>query len=1635
MKRFWNRKEETPEAADPKQRSAWRKTFRWLRNLLFWPIILLFLLYFILQLDFVQQWVQNRVEASLEKKLQAEVAIKKVRFPFFSEITLEGLYIQGLQQDTLLYSEYLQADINLNPYSLIVNGLVVNKIDLQHAAINLKRQVGEEQNNLQIYLERLFPDKQDRENGNTFQLDLREVHLQDIRFNKLDSVKGNLLSIELNEGILGFSEFNLPDKYIYLDYLRLDQPDVTIEDFEAFPLTEPDTTEVDYRPLVRELREDTVFLTVRIDNFELIDGDFQLDNYRKAPERIPIPDVIDYRHLDVSDININFRNFVFDENLNFEGQVKDFSCKESSGFVLENLTASDAVVTPRGVQLNDVLIKTQYSEIGDTLTFSFREYQDFTDFNNRVFIDGKLNNAKIALRDVIFFASGLKQNTFFRENQYESMQFGGRLSGRINGLRGNDLNIRLTDGSLFRGNFRSRNLAVKDEEYIEFKIDRLNTSVKTFEKLIPRLDLPSSFDRLGNLSFNGSFVGFFTNFVAYGFLDSELGQAEMDLNLNLTEGREKAIYTGGLTLTDFDLGGWLNNRDFGKMTIKSYIEDGRGLTGETVDAKLKADVLEFSFLDYTYQDAAFNGTLNKNLLDGSFVISDDNIDFTFNGKLNFKEKTNNYVFDASINRLALKELNIVKKDYVLSGQVDINLEQDSLSNITGNSIITNLEMIDVENNKKTISEIYGFSTIDSTTNRRELIIRSDILDGNIEGSFNIEQIPDLFLQYLKRNHPDAARRLGIKAKELPPEQFFEWDFNLKNTNGLQVLIAPKLGELEDVRFTGFYSNRNDSLRAELIVPSLVLDKLRFERIAMFLEAEKDEGKLDFSIEETILNDKERLEPIKVISLFYKDTGLFALNYNSTASSIFDQVNLEGSIVPYDSTQYEIHLDQSNLTLLKDLWLINNENSIRISKDSLVINNFKLVNKEQTIELKSTGKNGLDVLVNNAEFDLINSLIDFEPITFGGRYRFQGKIGNLFKMQNINLALESDTLLMNNDDWGAFNVNAFANDLKSPLITSIRLDKDTSQLRAEGIFNISGKEDQQASIEEQPRYFDYHLDIYGFPIALAEYFIGNTISDTKGSFGASLKLTGLVNKPNIEGEVVLRNGEVTVNYLKTRYFFDKAVAVVDNRLFDLTETIIKDELGNSAILSKGIRHDHLRDFGFDAELQTPKLLALNTGKEDNKLFYGQAFGSGLIQFSGSFARPNIYINASVGDNTKIIIPLDRGETAGELDFIKFVDKSKIVVEPDANQAELPKIPKGVKLEMDLDILEEAAVELIFDEQAGDIIQGSGRGNLQIIVPRTGDFEMFGNYVIEQGDYLFTLYNLVNKKFEVRRGGTISWTGDPFGARIDLEATYSNVNASVAPFIQEYLVNEREEVQSDAKRTTKVDLKMFLQGELMQPQITFDIDLPELVGRIDNYANNKIDLLKRDQNELYKQVFGLIALGQFLPTEYDFKGAGNEIIYNTLSEFVSNQLSLLITELFSEFIGDGSALSGIDFDIRYDRSRTASVDGRDVNLGEELEIRLRQDFFNDRLSVVVGGNIDIGGNLSAQPRGANGTFFGNDLIIEYVLNRNRSLKLKLYQRLEPDIGGGRRLQIGTGISFRKEFNSFGEFLRSFRKDVKK
>ena len=98
-----------------------------------------------------------------------------------------------------------------------------------------------------------------------------------------------------------------------------------------------------------------------------------------------------------------------------------------------------------------------------------------------------------------------------------------------------------------------------------------------------------------------------------------------------------------------------------------------------------------------------------------------------------------------------------------------------------------------------------------------------------------------------------------------------------------------------------------------------------------------------------------------------------------------------------------------------------------------------------------------------------------------------------------------------------------------------------------------------------------------------------------------------------------------------------------------------------------------------------------------------------------------------------------------------------------------------MELEVEITPDAVVQLIFDPKVGDIIETSGRGDLRIMLDQSSGFRMFGDVELQKGDYLFTLQNVINKRFQIEPGGKINFNGSPTNATIDLNAIYTTRTA--------------------------------------------------------------------------------------------------------------------------------------------------------------------------------------------------------------------------------------------------------------------
>ncbi len=1688
---------ETP--TPPKKRTFLRRVGRVVKWLVLTIITLFLIIAFSLRLPAVQNWVIDETTTQLSNKLHTTVKIGSFSLDFFDELSVRNLYVgnQNAPNDTLLNIGALRVDIN---YLDLAWGIVqLDYVGIGDATVRIGREEGQYDDNFQFIIDAFDPPKPP--SGKPAQQpDFRfaQIHLRNIDFIKDDKVRGQRFDIQLDAADVHTNIMNLPNKIMDLRSVEIHQPKFKITETNSKPLpprpprylANKHVLNVFYfldlgsyfHPLPLLLRREkvatlneiiaetpltppqyrTVFGTkieekpfrFSIGSVAIEDGKFRNDNFFRAPKMLLPDSLLDFDHCQVADFNAYIHNFLFTKE-EYTGVVDGISFNESSGFKLTQLSVGDAKVTPTKTELFGLQIVTPYSAVGDTFIMNYPNgYLSFHDFNNEVEMDARIHASKVLINDIMTFAPPLETNPFFRQNRDKYARIEATVKGIVNKLNVEPFDIQLGDGFAAKGMFRSRDLNNPEGTILNLKLDNLQTNMPSLRQLIPDFKPAATFDQLGTLNFQGRFDGFTHSFVADGKLQTAIGNAAMNLQLKAAEDSVTAFYHGDLALDQFDIGAFTQNPDLGKVSLKTTILKGRGMTLEKLNMDLIATVDNFQFKKYDYKNLKLSGNLSRKQFNGQFESRDPNVDFTFDGMVDFASEVPIFRFESDIRQVNFLNLNLLKQDLAASGKLKLNLTGKSIGDMAGTINARNLLIVKDKIEKYALDTLSVISDFEVLTTRSPLgnnhffSVYSDILTAEMEGIFNFEDIPKAFCQLFEKYHPRFAADLGMNFWKKDPlsnfgiqkgngsssgfsipqypnipisqypnppiPQVFDFRIDISNSKNWTKFFDNKLDTLKEIAIKGSFDNTNDAYKWDIRTPETHLyDNVKIVEFRSKGIARNEVIEWDVQTYNVVVGGKQDFQDILITNLVVGDTvevGLISEHFSPSLR--LDTVQLNAFVSREDSA-YRISFgtkQNSRLKISGDFWDIDRDNFFLIANNELKVDNFELTNLDRSIQLRSYGKRGLSAFLNNFDLAYVNRLMgDDDRFTLGGRYRIFGAIEDIFKGDNFGVIGMIDTLMVKGENRGNLRVEAVGTNLKSPIKANVVLTTDSSKINIDGFYYPSVFEQHPANG------LDATISLENVPFKTLKLLITEGASDFKGRLDGSAHVEGKLTELNTTGAVRLRNVGVTIDYLRLPLLVKDEVLKITNTQFDATGGKIYDPLGNVATVTGGLTHNRFLDFGLNVRVASKNFMFMNTTRDDNPLFYGKAIGSGDVQFSRDFLQTDLKIRAKAGKGTTITFPFASEQTASDVGFVVFKNKNQSNTE---GPIESPKVKelRGLSLDMDLSMTPDAEMNLIFDEIAGDNIKSRGTGDFQIKIPRGGSVEMSGEYRIEQGDYLFTLFRVINKKFAIKRGGVIRWNGTPFDATMALDAEY-NVTAAPYNFIAQYIQNTS--LEQESRKVTPIALALNLTGPLLKPDINFNMAFPNLQGQLKGYVESNLTVLRQDQNELNRQVFGLIALGGFLPTNNaDIGGNLRSGSLNTATETASNIVSSLLSKLVSEYV------TGLDVQLGYNEYQYDAVNG----VGGR-QFRFRSSYtVNDKFTVSGGVGVESG-NVQSN----NNVFVGGDFIVDWAFSEDRRLKLRLSYTRDQVIEGPRD-KPAAGLRFRQEFDSIDEFMESLRRQPK-
>ncbi len=741
-----------------------------------------------------------------------------------------------------------------------------------------------------------------------------------------------------------------------------------------------------------------------------------------------------------------------------------------------------------------------------------------------------------------------------------------------------------------------------------------------------------------------------------------------------------------------------------------------------------------------------------------------------------------------------------------------------------------------------------------------------------------------------------------------------------------------------------------------------------------------------------------------------DFGLDADHVGQT-----NNIRLKGG-VDFSKDSTTITMAPSALKLLEREWSFASDNFTSIRGNEWRFHNLALINNEQSVGLDGQLSDDPDKIlsmdVSKLDLSLLNVITGKK---FTGVLDGNLKLSNFYKdpsLQNdITIkALTIDEFLIGDvsgrNQWDTlnrkFDINIFIDRLQERIVNLT------------GEFNPADKKSPLNVV----------ANLEKANLKIIEPFIDDIFSNIGGTVSGDFGITGRLSSPLIRGEGTLSDAQIMINYLKTMYRLTGKVGLTPNSIY-FKDIELTDTFKNKGKLNGALTHTDFRSMAINLEGSFRNLQVLNTSIKDNSLFYGQSYATGTVSIKGPIANLNITSSARTEKNTRVYIPISGSSSTDKKEFIDFVNFTDTTyTKTVATQINKKVNLTGVTFDLNLDVTPDAYCEIIFDLKAGDIIRGRGNGDLRMQVDTKGEFNMFGAIEFTEGWYNFTLYDIINKEFEIKKGSRITWLGDPYQGVLDIDASYNQL-ASLLPLVQN--TNSAAENTPQIRRKYPVQVLLALDGPMLNPAINFDIlakDLPQNI-QVENGPPVNLDLAftafknKLDEQELKRQVFSLIVLRRFSPPEsFDTSGS----VVSSLSELLSNQLSYWMSQVDENL--------EIDVDI-------ASMDQESFNT---FQLRFAYTFMNGRLRVSGDGTFNNTSNQPTTGTQSNPSSVAGDWTVDYKLTADGKLRVKMYSRtntnpLLSSVNNQTAMTTGASIIHTQSFDELKDLFTSSRKQRKK
>ena len=1654
--------EEKETIIKPKKRIR-RRIINWLLYIVGAVLTLVLIVALLIQFPSVQRYLKNEVVVYLNSKLGNNARIGKISIAFPGDISLQQVFFADPTGDTLIYGKSIDATLDI--WKLLTSEIQINNIGFRDITIKL---AADSAGNFNFsYISDAFkPDKPailDTSKSAPINFKLETVRMDRVIFLYRDSSSGidgvfkigqlraNVKSLELdkqnfgisnlewNQGSVNLKMFPTPKKirndtlkeiinrlpHFMIDdglisdvQFNYDYPDDEMHMVANIGSYKVENLLLLLTPQEIHLGNSTIknsTFTINLGSgqpkdlnpntlptpqWKIFGDEIALLNTRFTYNDIEAPNIkkgMDYGHLGFSRINLRGRDLYVYGGDTVKVNITEGALLEKSGFTL-NKMKTDLLYTTNGISLKNMLLQTPQTSLNGMLEVNYPSPAMVAKNPETLFINANLKPSVLGHKDLLNVVPLLENYDMFSKLPNGKMELAGIIKGKLDNLWLGNVTVKAFGGT--RAKITGWLTGLPDPAKIggRLSISELTLTSADLLKMIPPGTLPDNITLPQTMTIKGKMDGDFTKSMVMDVtLQSSLGNAAVKGWIKNADDAERVTYKLSGNITNTDIGKLMGDeKAFGKITA-TFSANGKGFNPKTLTSNFTTFVGYAEIQGIIIHDVAASGVISNGVYAIKSNSSYPGQEFDIVLQANLQNEFPDIKATAKVLNFDFQKMGFTEKPFLLKANIETNIPTLNMDAPFGYATVTEISGV-----YDTLA--YQFDTLHisaiQTDSGQRITFDSDIADARMEGKFSpVAIVPELqqyFLRYYDFGNPQITLRsdqqANIQVSIKPSPQLKQLMPDMVMSSNLELSLA--------------FDSKENIFDLEGIIPKI--EVMGNSISGGTISAIGNDSSLAYKIYLHNIGNAKYGVPTALIqgdilnNIIYNDLRLLDDNGRLQHTFAFKMQDRDSG--------YALHFDPNSVLLDYEKWGLDPANELFFNEKGLFASSFTFSNGSQALVMNTFGtkpNDPLGVRLFNFEISTFTSIARQDSLYLNGTINGYAELQLETAYPIFNADLDVSHLRYKLDTIGNITINVH-NENVDELSLNAKLSGNENLVEAVGTYNTT-KEN-----------FDVQLDIEKLMMHTIEPFMLGYLNRLKGYLEGGISVSGTMDNPRVIGNMLFRDAEANVPFLNSVFslrnerirFLEDGVHFKD---FTLTDAIDRKAVLNGTLLTT-----NWLDYRYSLDLEANDFRIINSTRRDNKLIFGTLFMDTKIRVRGSTVSPVVSASFRVNNKTNLtmVLPQNDPELAAREGVIEFfdadnpvIDSSLLVLVDSINSTEL----KGLTLSANVEIDPNAQLNFVIDEANGDMLTARGTANLSMSVDPSGKISLTGDYELYEGFYEMSV-QMLKFRFIIEKGSTIRWTGEPTDADIDVTAIF---NARTTPFelVENMIVSESAEMQARFRDRMPFKVLLMVKGELLKPDITFDIQIAETSGssaQVVNTVNSKLDQLRLEPSEMNKQVFALILIGGFV-AENPFGGSSGN---GGVSGFARQSVSNLLADQLNRVAG--SLIEGVDVDIGIDSEEDFSMGSGTMRT--DLNVALSKKLLKDRLKVSVGSNFELEGASRPNEKTSN---IAGDIKLDYLLSKSGQYILRAYRVDQYEVAlQGQVVETGLTFIITLEFEKFKE-----------